>query len=331
MATNTQAIVAPFYSGDDEEIQAVTAGVAASALPTVLAHSASTAQSAEGEAIIGGIAIDASGSMLDVSQAVVEGFNFFRAEVMKSTERRKTQLMVLFFNSRVTEWNPYGGADPFMTLLQKHARVLPELSLSAYSAYGSTALYRAYLQLVATCDLMAKSIEDTQGVDTRQVIIGMTDGFDNVSRPDELAQLRSLITRRRVQENWTGMLFGIADPTLVEQVAAHMGVSLHGMSPEDRKKFEQSLFQAVGCGTADKKLAKAIASMGTDNIGMGLPSTMVDVFPSDGEEIRRLLGVKMSSTFIRASQGKISASIPIGQQMGPDPNAAASAGSGTFI
>ncbi len=337
---NAHSVVVPFYDGDEADLaQAITAGVAASALPTVVAQSAATAQSSEGEAIVGAIVIDRSGSLEKKKLAVVEGVRLFRTAVMKSTERRKMQLAVLFFNHGVAEWNPFGTPDPFMSMVEGHARCMPELAEAAYKPSGSTALYKAYLQAVASCDLMAKSVEESLGVDVRQVIIGVGDGFDNNSTKDDLMHLRSIIKRRRLQENWTGMFFGICDPEMLEAVATLVGRSWHGMAADEQKAFELEVFRAVGCGTEDKRLAKAINAIahgnthanmgqfGNDDVGMGLSENLVETFPSDGDEIRDMIGVKMSSTFIRASQGKITANVPLAQQMAtPDP-----AGSGSFV
>ena len=310
--------IAPFYDEEDE-VQIITAGLAGSTLPSRVTSLAKTAHSQEGEAVIGVIVIDASSTMYPNRQAVVDGLREFREAVMKSHERRKMHLMVIIFDGKTHVWKPHGADVDFMTVVEGDDHLLPEFTLEMYNMdphSAMTAVYSASLEGISSIDLFSSVVEEDRGWDTRQILVVVGDGFDNSSDKGHLAKLRKLVTTRRLRENWTGIFFGIVSNELREAVAANLAGAGELRSPEQKKEFDTRLFRAIACGDdADMEKAIRFVEKRGELGGMGFHENMVMAFPDDPDEIRKLLGVRMSSTFIRASQGKIVATQPIGEQI----------------
>ena len=208
-ATNT---LAP--GGFDEDVvddqQQLIASVAGNNLPSSVVAYAQQAEGSEGEAVAGVIVIDGSGSMQKVRKAVIEGFNTLRKVLRTSHERRKMHLRVIIFNSKVNAWEPYGSASPFLTPLEGDPSELPEFTDVVYVPYGATALYKAALEGLAAVEILAKEFEDA-GYDVRRVIAVISDGFDNMSSKEDLAQLRKAVQRRTFLEKYTFLFYGIID------------------------------------------------------------------------------------------------------------------------
>lgn len=328
---NIHAVVAPLYDDEDDPnvVQAITSGLASSNLPNKIMHLASTAPTQENEAIVGVVVIDASSTMYPNREAVVEAMNIFRAQLMKSKERRKMSVMIIFFDSEVRVWKPWltqGDDTSFMTVVEGDPHCMPEFTSDVYNMdprYAMTALYDATLEGMASADLMASAIaddEEGQGADVRQICILVGDGFDNSSRRGSLTHCRNLITARALRENAAVIFFGIISDELRGQVATKLGINLSGRSPEEIEEFNDRIFQTIAFG-ADSEIETAIRAIeGRGELGgMGIPKTMVMTFPSDPEEIQGQLGIKMSSTFIKGTAGQIKATQPLKQQIaGPD-------------
>jgi len=325
-------IISPFYSDDDEEAgQIIMAGLSSSNLPSAIIATATNASTQEGEAVAGVIIIDASSTMRPNRAAVVEGMNIFRQAIIKSHERRKMHLMVIFFDSEAKIWKPYGEDQPFMTAVEGDPLCIPEFTLDIYNMdqYNAmTALYDADLIGMASADLLAKAMEDEQGADVRQVITTIGDGFDNSSKKGSLAQVRKLNELKALREDHLTMFYGLISPALRQGVANGIsGINLASMDQSEIEGFDERIFRAIACQGGDSEMEKAITYVENRGElgGMGIHENMVAVFPSDPEEIRTMIGIKMSTTFIKATKSQININTPIKQQAKPDPS------SGSFI
>jgi hypothetical protein len=320
-------IISPFYSDDDEEAgQIIIAGLSSSNLPSAIIATAADASTQEGEAVAGVIIIDASSTMHPNREAVVDGMNIFREAIIKSHERRKMHLMIIFFDSEAKIWKPYGEDQPFMTAVEGDPLCIPKFTLDIYNMdqfHAMTALYGADLIGMASADLLAKAMEEEQGADVRQVITTIGDGFDNSSQKGNLAQVRKLNNIKALREDYLTMFYGLISPALRLGVASSIpGTDLSSMTDPEIEEFDERIFKAIACKGGDTEMEKAITNIEDRGElgGMGIPENMVAVFPSDAEEIRKMIGIKMSTTFIRGTRGQINANVPIKQQGDPDPN-----------
>ncbi len=327
MNKNPGALISPYYSDEeDQNVQAaITTGLSASGLPSQIIQVAQTSPSAEGEAVVGVVIIDASGTMEPNRDAVIQAMNLFREAIMKSHERRKMSLMVIFFDSEVRVWKPFlikNDDRSFLTAVEGDPYCIPEFTRDIYDPTSMTCLYEAVLEGLASIDLLSKAIEEEQGADCRRVAIVVSDGFDNVSARGCLAQVCALVKARRLREDCVFIYYGLISSELREAIAEYLGIRVSTLTETERDELDQRIFSTVACG-GDDKMQSAIKSVDSrtdlSNEGMGFLNNMVAVFPSDPDDIRKMLGVRMSSTFIKGSAGKINANQPIQTQVDPDP------------
>lgn len=329
MSTSTP-VIAPFYNDDEvEDLSMVNSAIAASNLPQSVITYAQQAEAQEGEAVVGVLVVDASGSMEEVRQATVDGLQLFREALMKSHERRKMHIRVILFNNKSAPWEPHGPGSPFLTLLDGDDAFMPEITLSFFRPNGLTALYAAVQEGVAAVDLLARALKE-EGYDVRRVVAVVSDGFDNRSPAAVLAQLRAFVQRCVLQEGWAFLFFGLISETLLRLVADEMGMTVP-TDPAEREAFSERIFRCIAC-KSDAEIEKAILRIDRESVlgGMGFPDSMVMAFPQDPENVRDAIGVKLSSTFVKASSGGITTGASLKSQV-PDPNAVPPSSPGSFV
>lgn len=335
--SNVKSIIAPFYDDDDNQAGTtaiITAAVAASSVPSFIMSNASTSQAAGGQAVIGGILVDRSGSREALSGAITQGLNAFRNKLMKTSQRRVMNLRIAGFNHGYLPWEPLSTPTKpvsFMTLLDGTQKCMPEVKTLRMG--GSTALYESSLTMLGEIDLYGRKVQDEEGHDVRRVMVIDSDGFDTDGDISTLLNLQKTIKGYMVGETWTVMFFGQMDDLYLERIARFLSKNFGSMSDADKLELAQQVYTVVASGTKHHPdVARAIESVtrelqGRSTVlhtdGMGIPASMVMVYTSASDDVIDALGLKMSSSFIKASAGKINVNISLAQQAATPPTASA--------
>ena len=157
------------------------------------------------------VVLDRSGSMASIADDVVGGFNTFLAEQRKQDGGGRVTLV------------QFDGQDPFEVLIDgEDLDTVGDLDPARYIPRGNTPLYDAVGRMIAKVDAeileradAAKPIED-------QIVVIVTDGYENSSREFSGKMLFDLIETRKGRA-WAFVFLG-ADETTFEEGEA-MGVS----------------------------------------------------------------------------------------------------------
>ena len=172
------------------------------------------------------VVLDRSGSMASIADDVVGGFNTFLAEQRKQEGGGRVTLV------------QFDGQDPFEVLIDgENLDTVGDLNPARYIPRGNTPLYDAVGRMIAKVDAeileradAAKPIED-------QIVVIVTDGYENSSREFSGKMLFDLIETRKGRA-WTFVFLGADESTFEEGEA--MGVS----------SANTARWEATGVGTA---------------------------------------------------------------------------------
>ena len=157
------------------------------------------------------IVLDRSGSMARIADDVVGGFNTFLGEQRKQEGGGRVTLV------------QFDGQDPFEVLIDgEDLDKVRDLDPARYIPRGNTPLDDAVGRMIAQIDAeileradAAKPIED-------QIVVIVTDGYENASREFSGKTLSDLIEARRGRA-WTFVFLGADELTFEE--GERMGVS----------------------------------------------------------------------------------------------------------
>jgi len=157
------------------------------------------------------VVLDRSGSMASISDDVVGGFNTFLDEQRKQDEEGRVTLV------------QFDGQDPFEVLIDgEDLDTVGDLDPARYIPRGNTPLYDAVGRMIAKIDAEIVERADAGKPIEDQVIVIVTDGYENASREFSGKMLSELIEVRRGR-TWAFVFLG-ADETTFEEGEA-MGVS----------------------------------------------------------------------------------------------------------
>ena len=157
------------------------------------------------------VVLDRSGSMAQIADDVVGGFNTFLGEQRKQEGGGRVTLV------------QFDGQDPFEVLIDgEDLDTVGDLDPARYVPRGNTPLYDAVGRMIAKIDAeileradVAKPIED-------QIVVIVTDGYENASREYSGKMLSDLIEIRRSRA-WAFVFLGADEGTFKE--GERMGVS----------------------------------------------------------------------------------------------------------
>lgn len=172
------------------------------------------------------VVLDRSGSMASIADDVVGGFNTFLGEQRKQEGGGRVTLV------------QFDGQDPFEVLIDgEDLDTVGDLDPARYIPRGNTPLYDAVGRMIAKVDAeilgradAAKPIED-------QIVVIVTDGYENSSREFSGKMLFDLIETRKGRA-WAFVFLGADESTFEEGEA--MGVS----------SANTARWEATGVGTA---------------------------------------------------------------------------------
>ena len=139
--------------------------------------------------------LDESGSMGDIRQSVVDGFNA-TAQTVTELERQfpeqEHRICLVTFN----------GSGIRTPLFDEAAGKLPRLDLESYHPRGATPLHDAKGQGITRLRVL------TDGhADHRVLVTILTDGFENASREYSQAAIQALV-EELTEKSWTFTYFG---------------------------------------------------------------------------------------------------------------------------
>ena len=186
-----------------------------------------------------GFVLDRSGSMEVVREATISGFN----EYLQDRQREQDidyRFSLTTFNEQMQR--PYR--------LAKVADVQP-LTRTSYVPSGTTALYDAIANTIT-------DIEQAIGPDDRVLFVIMTDGMENSSRENTLAQIHQRIREKEDSGRWTFVYLG------ANQDSWQVGRSLGMSSQANTLNYAHS---TAGMSTAMSHLSHATSTYARSAVG----------------------------------------------------------------
>jgi Mg-chelatase subunit ChlD len=150
------------------------------------------------------VVLDRSGSMASIADDVVGGFNSFIAEQRRQEGEARVTLV------------QFDSGDPFEVLIDGDdiARV-PDLDPVRYMPRGNTPLWDAVGRMIARIDNEILIRADAGQPIEDQLMLIVTDGFENASREFDGQTLANLIEARK-NRSWTFVFLGSDQSTFVE-------------------------------------------------------------------------------------------------------------------
>jgi Mg-chelatase subunit ChlD len=140
--------------------------------------------------------LDRSGSMGDVAEDVIGGFNQFVTE--QAAKPGKARLTAVQFD----------GTDPFEVIFDAHrVTQVPALTSTTYRPRGMTPLYDAIGRLIGRADDRIADRKTRNRPVEDQLVIVFTDGLENASLEFDRVQVFDLI-KDRTDQDWTFVFMG---------------------------------------------------------------------------------------------------------------------------
>ena len=139
--------------------------------------------------------LDESGSMGDIRQPVIDGFNATAQTVMELEQQfpeQEHRICLVTFN----------GSGIRTPLFDEAASKLPRLDLESYHPRGATPLHDAMGQAITRL----RALTDGHA-DHRVLVTILTDGFENASREYSQAAIQALV-EELTEKSWTFTYFG---------------------------------------------------------------------------------------------------------------------------
>lgn len=178
--------------------------------------------------------LDRSGSMASISDDVVGGFNTFLKEQREQPGDARVTLV------------QFDGQDPFEVLIDgQDLASVRDLDPGRYQPRGDTPLLDAVGAMIARIDAEIVARAD-QGLPIEdQVVVIITDGFENASHEFGLQMISDLIDARR-KRAWTFVFLGADEAGLHDSAAM-------GMAAPNTALWDAT---SVGTGTMFSRLSK---------------------------------------------------------------------------
>jgi Mg-chelatase subunit ChlD len=166
------------------------------------------------------VVLDRSGSMASIADDIVGGFDTFIEQQRK--EEGKARVTLVQFDSE----------DPFEVLIDgEDLDQVPALDPNRYLPRGTTPLWDAVGRMIARIDSDIVTRADAGKPIEDQLVLIVTDGFENASMEFDGPTLASLIEARK-NRSWTFVFLGSDESTFAE--GARIGVSAGNTSQWDK-------------------------------------------------------------------------------------------------
>ena len=142
------------------------------------------------------VVLDPSGSMASIADDIVGGFNEYLAEQRQVAGRARVTLA------------QFDGQDPFEVLIHGvDLREVTDLDRSSYRPRGNTPLFDAIGRMIAKIDADRAARTEVGAPEEDQVVLIVTDGFENASREYGRQMIFDLIEARR-ERGWVFVFLG---------------------------------------------------------------------------------------------------------------------------
>ena len=190
------------------------------------------------------VVLDRSGSMASIADDIVGGFNTFIAQQRK--EEGKARVTLVQFDS----------GDPFEVLIDgEDLDRVADLDPNRYMPRGNTPLWDAVGRMIARIDNEIVTRADAGEPIEDQLVLIITDGFENASREFDGLTLADLIGARK-SRSWTFVFIGSDESTFTE--GARIRVS-SGSTRQWKKSGEGSreIFRQVSKETSEFRSLQA--------------------------------------------------------------------------
>ncbi len=157
------------------------------------------------------VVLDRSGSMASIADDIVGGFNTFIAQQRKEEGRARVTLV------------QFDSEDPFEVLIDgEDLNEVTDLDPNRYVPRGSTPLWDAVGRMIARIDSEIGDRADAGKPIEDQLVLIITDGFENASREFDGISIANLVEARK-KLGWTFVFLGSDESTFAE--GARMRVS----------------------------------------------------------------------------------------------------------
>ncbi len=183
------------------------------------------------------VVLDRSGSMASIADDIVGGFNTFLADQRQHPGGGRITLI------------QFDGQDPFEVLIDgEDLTDAPDLDGARYLPRGNTPLLDAVARTIARIDqgILARADDGLPIED--QVVLIVTDGFENASREFDLKTVAGLVETRRGR-GWAFTFLGVDEATFSE--AASMRFSAANTATWDKSASgSQQMFARLSKATS---------------------------------------------------------------------------------
>ncbi len=196
--------------------------------------------------------LDRSGSMSGLEAAVVKGANRLIAEQV--AEPGTCRVTIVQFDSD----------EPFEVLVDDVSvhKVDPH-ALEQYEPRGLTPLYDAVARLIGCADRRVKQRSKAGKKPEDQTVVIVTDGYENASTDYSLADIHSLITKRR-EEGWAFAFMGANQDSYAE--GARLGVDQRSVQNyEASEEGVGEAFASVSRAYGERRRTQARTGLTPDN------------------------------------------------------------------
>lgn len=160
------------------------------------------------------VVLDRSGSMRDVQNATIEGFNGFLAS--QRAQKGKGSITLVQFD------HAYEVNYLFFDLA-----IAPSLNLDTYKPRGVTALYDAIGKAINDTGAALKAMPEEQRP-SRVLFVIQTDGFENASREFDAKKIQEMIAHQKEKYNWEFVFLGAGEDSIIsaQQIGIRAGATL---------------------------------------------------------------------------------------------------------
>lgn len=184
------------------------------------------------------VILDRSGSMQEIRDDVIGGFNAFLKE-QKRTEGLATLSLVQFDTQ-----DPYEVVHSFMLI-----QAVPELTRETYVPRASTPLLDAMGRGINDLEKQLAGMRESERPAT-VIMVFITDGQENSSREFNKEQIARLIADKQERDRWQ-FVFLSADLAAVEDAMRHYAVpASHAMAFDKSGQGSRQAFASVSANVA---------------------------------------------------------------------------------
>lgn len=217
------------------------------------------------------IVLDKSGSMINVANSTIEGFNAFLKE-QKNVPGDAT-LSLAMFNSQ------YELVHNNLSLSE-----VPELTRETYRPSGGTALLDALGRTINTTGAYLASLKEEERP-SKVIFLIMTDGEENASREFIHSKIMEMITHQQEKYSWQFIYIGANQDAI--QAGAQLGIAANSSyNYTSDVRGTTRLYASTSAGMSSFRRSKIGTNftMVDPNKDISLDQTQVGVGPVTSQE-----------------------------------------------